>query len=262
MTGFENAANVAEETINPPKTFPRALVGGMLTAGVIYVLVAMTAALTVPIDDAGRLRRGAARGRQGRHPPRAGRRHDDPVRLHRHGRDHQHHAGRGGHPVADPLRHGPRGRRPRRVRQGPPAAPQPVGRPGLQRLVVVAPAGRRRPAHPRQRRRRRGGPARDRDRGVPAVHLRAGDHLRAQAARAGRARGHASAPTRPLLYVGLLGNARAARLRRHRRPDLADLVRRPARPRRRAVPRRVLLRLAGPTRGPPARRRRRVKEGA
>ncbi len=50
MTGFENAANVAEETVEPAKTFPRALIGGMLTAGVIYVLVAATAALTVPID--------------------------------------------------------------------------------------------------------------------------------------------------------------------------------------------------------------------
>ncbi len=48
MTGFENAANVAEETVNPAKTFPRALVGGMVAAGVIYVLVAATAALTVP----------------------------------------------------------------------------------------------------------------------------------------------------------------------------------------------------------------------
>jgi amino acid transporter len=48
MTGFENAANVAEETVNPSRTFPRALVGGMITAGVIYVLVAITAALTVP----------------------------------------------------------------------------------------------------------------------------------------------------------------------------------------------------------------------
>jgi amino acid transporter len=48
MTGFENAANVAEETINPSKTFPRALVGGMIAAGVIYVIVAVTAALTVP----------------------------------------------------------------------------------------------------------------------------------------------------------------------------------------------------------------------
>ena len=49
MTGFENAANVAEETVDPARTFPRALVGGMAAAGVIYVLVAMTAALTVPI---------------------------------------------------------------------------------------------------------------------------------------------------------------------------------------------------------------------
>jgi len=53
MTGFENAANVAEETINPSVTFPRALVGGMIAAGVIYVLVAMTAALVVPVATLG-----------------------------------------------------------------------------------------------------------------------------------------------------------------------------------------------------------------
>lgn len=53
MTGFENAANVAEETVNPSVTFPRALVGGMIAAGVIYVLVAMTAALVVPVDVLG-----------------------------------------------------------------------------------------------------------------------------------------------------------------------------------------------------------------
>ena len=50
MTGFENAANVAEETIDPARNFPRALIGGMLTAGVIYVLVAMSAALVVPVS--------------------------------------------------------------------------------------------------------------------------------------------------------------------------------------------------------------------
>jgi amino acid transporter len=50
MTGFENAANVAEETIDPHKNFPRALIGGMATAGVIYVLVSISAALTVPVD--------------------------------------------------------------------------------------------------------------------------------------------------------------------------------------------------------------------
>jgi len=50
MTGFENTANVAEETIDPHRSFPRSLVGGMITAGVIYVLVSMAAALTVPTD--------------------------------------------------------------------------------------------------------------------------------------------------------------------------------------------------------------------
>ena len=50
MTGFENAANVAEETINPSHAFPRALIGGMMTAGVVYVLVSIAAALAVPID--------------------------------------------------------------------------------------------------------------------------------------------------------------------------------------------------------------------
>jgi amino acid transporter len=49
MTGFENAANVAEECREPRRTFPRALIGGMVGAGLIYVLVAVAAALTVPI---------------------------------------------------------------------------------------------------------------------------------------------------------------------------------------------------------------------
>ena len=50
MTGFENVANVAEETINPQRAYPRALIGGMVTAGVVYVLVSISAALAVPID--------------------------------------------------------------------------------------------------------------------------------------------------------------------------------------------------------------------
>ena len=50
MTGFENAANVAEETLDPSRAFPRALIGGMLTAGVVYVLVSIAAALAVPIE--------------------------------------------------------------------------------------------------------------------------------------------------------------------------------------------------------------------
>lgn len=50
MTGFENTANVAEETIDPYRSFPRSLIGGMVVAGVVYVLVSMAAALTVPVD--------------------------------------------------------------------------------------------------------------------------------------------------------------------------------------------------------------------
>ena len=50
MTGFENTANVAEETIDPYKAFPRSLIGGMIVAGLVYVLVSMAAALTVPIE--------------------------------------------------------------------------------------------------------------------------------------------------------------------------------------------------------------------
>jgi amino acid transporter len=51
MTGFENTANVAEETIDPQRSFPRSLVGGMVVAGVVYVLVSVAAALTVPVDQ-------------------------------------------------------------------------------------------------------------------------------------------------------------------------------------------------------------------
>ena len=48
MTGFENVANVAEETKHPTKAFPRALIGGMALAGLLYVLVAITTSMVVP----------------------------------------------------------------------------------------------------------------------------------------------------------------------------------------------------------------------
>ena len=50
MTGFENTANVAEETIDPYRAFPRSLIGGMVVAGSIYVLVSVSAALTVDTE--------------------------------------------------------------------------------------------------------------------------------------------------------------------------------------------------------------------
>lgn len=51
MTGFENAANVVEETQNPSRVFPRALLGGMATAGVIYLVIAFIASMVTPIGQ-------------------------------------------------------------------------------------------------------------------------------------------------------------------------------------------------------------------
>jgi amino acid transporter len=48
--GFEDAVNLAEETREPHRTFPPALVTGLTLAGVVYLLVAFTAAMTVPLD--------------------------------------------------------------------------------------------------------------------------------------------------------------------------------------------------------------------
>ena len=51
MTGFENAANVVEETQDPSRVFPRALLGGMATAGVIYLVIAFIASMVTPIGQ-------------------------------------------------------------------------------------------------------------------------------------------------------------------------------------------------------------------
>jgi basic amino acid/polyamine antiporter, APA family len=48
--GFEDAVNLAEETKDPSRTFPPAMVTGLLVAAVVYLLVAFTAAMTVPLD--------------------------------------------------------------------------------------------------------------------------------------------------------------------------------------------------------------------
>lgn len=51
MTGFENAANIAEETREPSKVFPKALLGGMALAGVLYMVIAFIAAMVAPLSD-------------------------------------------------------------------------------------------------------------------------------------------------------------------------------------------------------------------
>jgi len=47
LIGFEDAVNVAEETRDPARSFPRALFTGLLVAGVLYLLVTFTASLVV-----------------------------------------------------------------------------------------------------------------------------------------------------------------------------------------------------------------------
>jgi basic amino acid/polyamine antiporter, APA family len=48
LIGFEDSVNVAEETRDPVRSFPRALFGGLAVAGVIYLLVTLTASMVVP----------------------------------------------------------------------------------------------------------------------------------------------------------------------------------------------------------------------
>jgi APA family basic amino acid/polyamine antiporter len=50
LIGFEDSVNVAEETQNPSRIYPRALLGGLLIAGVIYLLVTFTASMVVDVD--------------------------------------------------------------------------------------------------------------------------------------------------------------------------------------------------------------------
>ncbi|OBQ50496.1 amino acid permease [Streptomyces sp. H-KF8] len=52
FVGFETSVNVAEETLDPRRSYPRALFGALLTAGAVYALVGVAAAAAVP---AGRL---------------------------------------------------------------------------------------------------------------------------------------------------------------------------------------------------------------
>lgn len=50
LVGFEDSVNMAEETTDPQRVFPRALFFGLTIAGVIYMLVAFFTTAVVPID--------------------------------------------------------------------------------------------------------------------------------------------------------------------------------------------------------------------
>ncbi|MEU6995436.1 APC family permease [Streptomyces sp. NPDC046465] len=50
FVGFETSVNVAEETRNPRRAYPRALFGALITAGAVYALVGTAASAAVPTD--------------------------------------------------------------------------------------------------------------------------------------------------------------------------------------------------------------------
>lgn len=51
MVGFEDSVNMAEETKNPSKIFPKIMLTGLMITGVIYVLVSLTAVALVPVGE-------------------------------------------------------------------------------------------------------------------------------------------------------------------------------------------------------------------
>jgi basic amino acid/polyamine antiporter, APA family len=51
MVGFENSVNMAEETKDPVRIFPKVLLSGLTIAGIVYVLVSIIAVALVPIGD-------------------------------------------------------------------------------------------------------------------------------------------------------------------------------------------------------------------
>src|SRR5918994_1433168 len=48
LIGFDDSVNVAEEGRHPSRIYPRAIFGGLLAAGIIYLLVTFTASMVVP----------------------------------------------------------------------------------------------------------------------------------------------------------------------------------------------------------------------
>jgi basic amino acid/polyamine antiporter, APA family len=50
LIGFEDSVNLAEEARDPTRDYPRALFGGLLIAGAVYLLVTVVASMAVPTD--------------------------------------------------------------------------------------------------------------------------------------------------------------------------------------------------------------------
>ena len=51
MVGFEDSVNMAEETKDPVRTFPKMMITGLTITGIIYVLVSIVAVALVPLGE-------------------------------------------------------------------------------------------------------------------------------------------------------------------------------------------------------------------
>ncbi|MFC4373774.1 APC family permease [Nocardia halotolerans] len=54
FVGFETSVNLAEEVRDPRRSYPTALFGALLTAGVVYVLIGVVAGASVPTEELAR----------------------------------------------------------------------------------------------------------------------------------------------------------------------------------------------------------------
>ncbi|WP_284303610.1 APC family permease [Mobilicoccus caccae] len=53
MVGFEDSVNMAEETKDPARIFPKIMLTGLTITGIVYVLVAVTSVMLVPVSELG-----------------------------------------------------------------------------------------------------------------------------------------------------------------------------------------------------------------
>ena len=60
MVGFEDSVNMAEETKDPVRIFPRIMLTGLAITGVIYILVSICAVALVPVGDLSNPDKGSA----------------------------------------------------------------------------------------------------------------------------------------------------------------------------------------------------------
>ena len=103
MVGFEDSVNMAEETKDPVKIFPKMLLTGLGIAGVVYIVVAIVAVALVPIGTLEASETPLGRGGQGRGAGPADR--EDPA-LHLDVRGGQHRADQHADGQQADLRHG------------------------------------------------------------------------------------------------------------------------------------------------------------